>query len=327
MISKPAAAWAQRSEADVQQYIERTAELLQWARDLVVETESGPARRVLRRAADLHQRSLNLLARGRVVEAMAVARRARDGMWHAVRVAREAMGLDERLRIRVERFREQYLRLVERAHEANDRRAEDFLDRARQQAERARDLYRQGDLKLAWSLFEQAGDLMHRAARLLADGAGPDRLQHDLERTRDFLDNARERLDDAATGQQMELLSRAETALQRAETAASAGQPVRALELLDLAGNLGRRLLRTAAGRTDDEAARRQLERFDTSAAQLADAVRESASAPAKKMLKRALAQRDRAVSTAERGEMDLALRQLRAAHDLLRQTKELLRR
>ena len=127
----PVNAAAQQSGDRVRQYIERTEELLVWAKGLVAETESGPARRVLKQAADLHQHSQGLFERGQMVSSLGVARRARDAVWHAVRVAREAMGLEERIRIRVERFRDQHGQLMERAQEAHEVQALEFLDRAR----------------------------------------------------------------------------------------------------------------------------------------------------------------------------------------------------
>ncbi len=319
-------AQAQQGSDSIRLYIERTEELLLWARGLVVETASEPARRVLGQAADLHQRSWRLFEQGRMIEALAVARRARDAMWHAVRVAREAMGLEERIRIRAERFRDQHGQLMERAREMNNQQALEFLERASRQAGRARDIYHQGDFKLAWKLLEQAGDLMQRAARLLADGAGPERLERELERTRELIDRTRDRLGSEATEGQRRLLAEAEEALQRSLTARDQGHPGRALQMTGLAANLARRAIRDGGSGQDDEALRRQLDRFDARAERLADRVRESGSQPARRIYERALGQKDRAVATGQAGDPELALRQIRAAHDLLNQAEDLIR-
>ncbi|MCB1183192.1 hypothetical protein KDM41_07150, partial [bacterium] len=222
---------AQQSGEAVRTFIERNDELLMWARDLVAETESDQARRVLRQAADLHQRSVDILDGGRPVEALAVGRRARDAIWHAVRLAREAMGLEERIRIRAERFRDLHQDLSERARAGNNEQALQFLERARQQADRARELVRQGDFQLAWNLLDQAGDLMARAARVLAADAGPERLDAELERARAAIARAREQLGDGARPHQLDLLAEAEDAWQRADAARAAGQPGQALQL------------------------------------------------------------------------------------------------
>jgi len=325
-VLQPGPASAQHGSDSIRQYIERTEELLIWAQGLVVETESDPARRVLRQAADLHHRSMGMFERGMMMESLAVARRARDAMWHAVRVAREAMGLEERIRIRVERFRDQHGNLTERARESHNRQALDFLERARQQADRARDIYRQGDFKLAWKLLEQAGDLTQRAARLLADGGGPERMERELERTRQLIDNTRDRLGADATAGQRQLLAEAEEAMQRALTASDQGQSGRSLQMTGLAAKLARRAAAGSAAGADEDAIRRQLDRFDARAERITDLVRESGSAPARQILERALRQRDRAAEAQRAGDPELALRQVRAAHDLLNQAEDLIR-
>ncbi len=325
-ILQPGLAQAQMVSDNIQQYIERTEELLIWAHGLVTETNSEPARRILRQAADMHQRSMGMLERGMMMESLSVARRARDTMWHAVREAREAMGLEERIRIRSERFRDQHGHLMERARESHNEQALEFLERARRQAGRARDIYHQGDFKLAWKLLEQAGDLMRRSARLLADSGGPERMERELERAQQLIDATRDRLGTEATANQRQLLAEAEEALQRALAARDQGQPGRVLQMTGLAANLARRAAQGAGLGPDEDAVRRQLDRFDTRAERIGDRVRESGSAPARKMYERALGQRERAVAAHRAGDAELALRQIRAAHDLLNQADELSR-
>lgn len=325
MLGTPEVAQAQHGSDSIRQYIERNEEMLTWAHGLVTDTESSPARKILTQAVDMHQRSMGMFERGMMMESLAVARRSRDAMWHAVRVARESMGLEERIRIRAERFRDQHGNLMERARDSRNKQALEFLERARQQADRARDIYRQGDFKLAWKLLEQSEDLMHRAARLLADDGGPERLERELERVRQSIANTRERLGDAATENQRQLLGEAESAMHRAMVAADQGQSGRALQMLSLAGNLARRAGQGAGGMPDDDAVRRQLDRFDQRAERIGDRVRESGSSRARQMFERALEQRDRAAESQRAGDPELALRQVRAAHDLLNQAEDLI--
>ena len=316
---------AQMASDSLLQYIERTEELLLWARGLVTETGSEPARKVLVQAAELHQRSRTMMERGLMRESLAVARRARDAMWHAVRVARESMGLEERLRIRAERFSDQHSNLMARARDARHQQALGFLERARQQADRARDIYHEGDFKLAAKMLEQAENLMHRAARLLVDSGGPEHLEQEFERVQQVIDQMRNRLGNDVTPRQHELLAEAAEALQRALTAKDQDRPGRALQMLGLAGSLARRAAPGAPGEPNEEAFTRHLERFEERADRLGDRVRESGSSRALQMFERALDQRKRAVSAHGDGKLELALRQLRAAHDLLTQTADLI--
>jgi hypothetical protein len=312
--------------SQIQTYIERTEELLIWARGLVAETQSVPARRVLGQAADLHRRSMGMMGSGHMVEALAVSRRSRAAMWHSVRLAREAMGLEERIRIRVERFRDQHSQLMERATEAGNKQAIEFLRRSERSAVRAREQYHQGDFKLSWKMFEHAGDLMRRSARLLADGTSPERLEQEMERTRMLIDRSMERLGDNPDPQARKLLAEAEEALVRARQGMDQGHPGRALQMTGLARRLALRAASVDGTGPDEEAVVRQLERFDERSGRVADKVRDSGSKQAREMYERALQHRTRAAEAAADGDREMALRQIKAAHDLLGQAEDLIR-
>ncbi|MEN8008179.1 MAG: hypothetical protein ABFS42_14255 [Candidatus Krumholzibacteriota bacterium] len=310
----------------IEAYIDRTEELLLWAKDLVTETQSVTARRVLTQAADMHQRSRGLLANGRPLDALEVSRRSRAALWHSVRLAREAMGLEERIRIRAERFRDQHSQLMERALEAENRQALEFLRRSENNAVRAREQFHQGDFKLSWKMLEKAGDLMRRAARLLADGTSPERLEMEIERTRMLIERTREGLGDDPDPRAHKMLAEAEEALVRAREGMEQGQPGRALQMTGLARQLAIRAGSLDGDGPADEAVRRQLERFDHRSGRVGDAVRESGSEPAREMYERALQHRTRAAASLADGDGELALRQIRAAHDLLGQAEDLIR-
>jgi tetratricopeptide (TPR) repeat protein len=327
-LAAPAAAQLDTGD-QVEAYIERNGELLRWAGDLVHETDNVLARDVLRRAADLHRRSENLLQDGRPGEAVLVARRVRDAVWHAVRLARESAGLEERVRLRDERFRDQHQLLAERAREAGDEQALEILRRAEEQARRAFERARQGDYEMAMKLLEQAEDLTRRAARMLADGAGPERLAAELERTRAQLEQARARLGDDADGHRRDLLLDAEEALERADEALAAGHPGRALQMAGLARRLLHRALAgppPGEGPPDAVAIERLFARFDARAEAVAARVAESGHDEARRRLQDAERQRDRAQAAWEKQRAEAALRHLRAALDLLDRAAELAR-
>jgi hypothetical protein len=264
---------------------------------------------------------------GRNMEALGVSRRSRAAMWHSVRLARESMGYEERIRIRVERFGDQHSQLTERALEAGDRPALDFLQRAEYNANRAREQYHQGDFKLSWKMLEQAGDLMRRAARLLADGTTPERLELEMERARMLIERTRDNLADNPDPQALRLLAEAEESLVRAREGMDQGQPGRALQMTGLARQLAVRAASLGAGGPDEEAVRRQLERFDERSARVADRVRDSGSKQARDMFEKALGHRTRAAEAQAEGNSEMALRQIKAAHDLLGQAEDLIRR
>ena len=101
----------------VRDYIERTEELIMWAEELVAETESGTARNVLQQAARMNRQAAGMHNSGEVKRAGNMAQRSRAAVWHAVKLARESMGLQERLRVRAERYGELHRNLTERAQD------------------------------------------------------------------------------------------------------------------------------------------------------------------------------------------------------------------
>lgn len=325
MLSGPVSAQG-HGQDQVANYIERTEELLYWAQGLVSETQSVPPRRVLEQAVDLHKRSMGLMGNGRMAEALGVSRRSRAAMWHSVRMARESMGYEERIRIRAERFGDQHSQLQERALDARDQRALDFLRRAEQHSLRAREQFHQGDFKMSWKLLEQAGDLMQRAARLLADGTTPERLEMEMDRARLLIERTRDNLGPQPAPQALRLLAEAEESLARAQEGMAQGQSGRALQMTGLARQLAIRAASLDGSGPDEEAVRRQLERFDQRSDRVADVVRDSGSKQARDMYERALQHRASAAEALGEGNRELALRQIRAAHDLLGQAEDLVR-
>lgn len=247
-------------------------------------------------------------------------------MWSAVGQAREAMGLEERLRIRAERFRDIHGNLMDRAREAQNEEALDFLRRAEHQAVRARELYLQGDLRLAMKLFENAETLMHRAGRIIADSSRPEQIDREIERVAHRIENVRERLGDGADPAAVQLLAEADEALDRSRESRDNGQPDRALHMATMAGKLARRAARLGGFGEEGEALQRQLDRFDQRQQRVGDKVRDSGSDAAHAMFQRALDLGERAHSSANDQQTEQALRQVRAAHDLLNHTEDLLR-
>lgn len=321
----PAKAHAQGGE-ELRAYLDRTDELLDWAADQVSASGSERARGVLHQATQLQRRGRDLLARQRPLEAFSLARRARDAMWHAVRLSREAAGLEERIRLRSERFSDQHAQLLERARDGGPGRAGELLERASEQAQRAAERSVQGDLQLAWKLLEQADDLLRLAARQLAAGAGPERVAHELERTRSLVDEAGDELDGAvAEAEALAMLADARDALARADAAAG-DDPGQALQLAGLARRLAQRALARAGTGSGADAVQLLLERFDARAAELAPRLRDGASGPAQRAFERAREERDASARALDDGRVERALRHARSAHDLLEQAARGLR-
>jgi hypothetical protein len=326
-LPAPAAAQGLNDQlsAVVDEYIERTDELISWGREIVDETDSGTAREVLKQAYDLNRRAERTNSMGRARQAGDLAKRARAALWHAVKLARESMNLQERLRVRAERFRELHQQLVERARDGGNEEALELLRRAERQALRAREQQLQGDARMAWQMFERAEDLTLRAARLLAEAGDPERLAGELDRIAELIERAREQLGADSPAPARRRLAEAEEALERARRHLEQGEPGRALQMAGLARRLARGALDATAAGPGAEALDRQLERFDERAERLGPAVRESARERVQRLFNEAADHRARAARDRDRGDFDAGLRQIRAGHDLLNQIERML--
>lgn len=311
------------------EFISRTGEIIDWATELVNESEDQQARRILEEARNLHQRSLGMYQRNQPRQALAASQRARAAAHHAAKLARENQGQQERLRLRLERYNELRDQILDRARDAEDERVLRFVRESEQQAHRARDHYRQGNIDMALHLLTAAEELLARATRLLFEGAGGERLERELERTRALIERAAEQLQDFGGDQRdaaSELLRSAREALQRAEQHRDRQQPVRALQAVRLARQLTGQAVATGGNRPQPETVAAQFARWDERHEMVAEAVQEAGSQPALQLLERARSHRDQAGRRLEAGDTEVALRQLKAAFDLLNEASDLIR-
>jgi tetratricopeptide (TPR) repeat protein len=319
LLPGPSTAQSGQQLAD---FLERTGEILQWAADQVFETESQQARRILEDAERLHRQSLDLADRGRGAAALNASRRSRDASEHAVRLAREARSQEGQLQQRLERLAEYRDQIADRARESGDERALRFVREAETHGLRAHEHYRQGNFDLARRLVESAEDLLARAARLLFEGGGAQRLERELERTRQAIERIAERVgeDDEAA---RDLIGSARTALARAEDLARQGRPIRALQTLRLARRLAGQAASSAEDGLSAAAVQQQIERWDERHARVRENVENGGSETARQLLDRARHHRDRAVERLDAEELEPALRQIKAAFDLLNEAHE----
>lgn len=328
-LSTPATSTAQSGE-QLREFIIRTGEIIDLAADLVFESENQQARRILAEARGLHQRSQHHMERNQPQLALQFSRRARTAAQHAARLARETHNQQERFQLRFERFDELRDQLRERVREADDDRARRFLQEGEQQAVRARAQLRQGNLDLALHLMKAAEDLLARTTRLLFEGTGSERLEREFERTYALLERTAEQLEHAAGPQRAagaDLLQSAAEALRRAEEHRERRQTARALHSLHLARQLAAQAAASdAVVTTDPEAVAHQLARWDKRLELVAEQVRTAESPAAAAILERARHHRELAGRHLAAGDLEPALRQLRAAFDLLNEASGLTR-
>jgi len=226
----------------------------------------------------------------------------------------------------LDRLRDLHDQVIERAQEVNDQRVLRFVREAERQFHRARELYLQRDFEMAFTLLESAEKMLRRAARLIFEGGGAGRLESELERTREFLVNTRERLGSDVDPAAHDLLRRAETLLEQAREAVASGDPFHALQLLRQARRLAGQAVSLAGGGPTAESVRTQIERWDARYGQVSENVYASGNEDARLVLDRAQRYRQRADELLGDDDRIGALRQIKIAHDLLNEASELIR-
>ncbi len=313
-------------DADAAQFLQQTEELLQDLAPLVRESESERARRLFDEAIGKQARARLLLRQGRPLFAVQISRAARETALQAERLARAALTFEQRARNYLERLRDLHDEVSDRAREAGNEQALRFVRQAEQLMRRSREQYQQTHYREAFRLVQAAEQQLRRAARLLFEQGGTERLERDLERTADLIASARAEVGDRTDPAVGDLLERAEQDLQRAREALARGENLRCLRFARLAREQVRRVLRQTGGRPDAAAVREQIERFDQRQGELVEQVRAAGDEQARRRLAEAGRLRDEAARALDAGRRQEALRAIRAALNLQNRVRDLLR-
>lgn len=301
---------AQNGE-QVAEYIQQTRELLEVVAVLVIESDSERARRVFGQARQSHEQSIALLENGRPVMALTVSQRAREGARQAQRLARAAVSFEERARRYIERLTNLHDNVKERAIDSGNQRALRFVTEAEQLFRRARQQFQQTHYEVAFNLLQSAETQLKRAARILFEDGGAERLERELERTAQLINRAENNMPENADEALIGLLQKSKESLQKARTAYENDEPLKAMRLLKNAQNQVRRVLRQVGGTPSTENVTRQIERFDQRLSELEiDSSNE--------LVEKAIKTRNEASSALKDDKVDVALRKIRTALNLL---------
>ena len=268
----------------------------------------------------------NQLSDNRPGFAAQLSLRAREAARQAERIARASLNYEDRVRNYLERLMELYEQVKDRAQETGNAQAMRFVHEAENLYRRAREQYRQTHYRQAFALLQQAETHLKRAARLLFEAGGAERLERELDRTADLIALAADRLDDVNDRALSDLLGRAEENLGRARRALADQQPLQALRFARHARELAQRVLRQLGPAPEAEGVEAQLEHYESQLERASDSIRESGDRDALRLLDRSLEMRDQAREALAAGELEQALRSIRSALNLLRQAAERVR-
>ena len=156
---------------------------------------------------------------------------------------------------------------------------------------------------------------------LLFEGGGASRLERELARAEVLIERA-----EATDGAPSDLVQSAREALARARQLAAEGQILRALQSSRLAMRLAAQAVAASGETLTADAVMAQIARWDERHADVAEAVAASGSREAAQILTRARHHRDQAQRLVAENTLESALRQVKAAFDLLNEASELAR-
>lgn len=331
LVCAPAApALAQTELTDevlrAEEVLERTDEVLGRVADAVREADIPKSRELLDNAYQMEKQahrifgeitdsSPRLVTKARLRQSVSLSLRARDLGLRAGRHLREQVTLQRQAQRELDRLREHFLRLRERAGGEVGGETADALARVRSQLERAERQLRDGNFEVALRYLQTADHLMRNLD--VDRGADPlaDRYRQELERARQQSARLREELGGSDA---VRRLDQVEEMLDRSESRFQAGQLRLAGRLLEEArqvlGDLrGDASLPPSAGEI-----RRAMERVEGALRDLEEAIDASAPTNVRRMLSRARDEHRRTLLALEEERLEAAVRHHRITVDLV---------
>lgn len=196
----PAPAEAQTVDdlSSLREFIERNAELLEGARELVSESNSDRARTALAFAKRLHDESINQLQSQNFAISLQVARRAREMIMQAIALAKKDAKLAENASRAIERASERFdaaRQLVAESGDASSGPERKLLEESHHQLTRARDNYREHLYEISLRLALSSADLSQRIIDRIKQNPLDDRtVLNEIERTDHVLERLHENI-------------------------------------------------------------------------------------------------------------------------------------
>jgi len=196
--------------------------------------------------------------------------------------------------------------------------ASDELNRARNIQANAKSEFAAEHYRVAADLTMRARGHADRAIAIIRGLPDPDRVVVQVERTRELLDRARERIEECDDDRARAMIRAAIDMQQRAEQAVSEGRYLAALQLTMSARERGLRALRMCHMQDNvRENAERAMRRTDDVIGRAHEVVAESDSPPAHDALDRSMHHQDRARADFAAGRFEPCLRATHAARAL----------
>jgi len=252
-------------------YINRNAELLDSARELVNATNSVKARRSLDAAAKLHQQSISLLNTGvdsrELSRAYTVAKKAREVIHQTIAIAKREARIEEHAIKAIERATER----LERARRARDETGtrdaagvNKLLEEAHTQLQRSQDNLREHLFEVALRLALSSEEFSTRAIAIIkSTSSNVGAVEQEINRTERLLDRLRKQIGTGGDSQVHRMAGEAADLQDRARASYRANQPGAALELTRQARRIAMRAAKIYASQANDESVQQAIRLTD----------------------------------------------------------------
>jgi tetratricopeptide (TPR) repeat protein len=313
-------------QQDAQDILDQTQEIIEMVRELVMESESEQARRILEDAVSRQSNAHTMMNGNRYRMAVQLSLKAREAARQAERIARDAMTFDNRAQDYLERMHDMHDEVKQRAMEGNNELAMRFVREAEQVYLRAQEQFRQTHYEAAYKLLQLAEQNLQRASRILFESGDGERLANDLDRTEELIARAAELIGDKTDRALIDLLDMAEQALTDARQSMNSGNPLRAMRQGNRAREQAQRVLRQVGHVPSPDSVQAQFDRFDERLPGIAERVQSSGNEQAQELLRRSIELRTQAQQALENGNAQLSLRKIRSALNMQHRASELMR-
>lgn len=321
----------------LREQVARDAELLDKARELVVETNSAKARLVLEAATKLHRQSMLLVASVTTntdfARAALVTKKAREAILHTIALAKREAKFEENASKAIERAEnrlEQTRKLISEHDGREVQAARKLAGEAHGQLQRSRNNMREHLFEVALRLAVSSEQLSRHAIKTLRrDSADVSSVEREIEQTQRVLDRIGERMAEVNKHRAQQMYQESRELQMKAKQRLRDGERRTAFELTQEARRIAATLRATELTRSTID--RQNVER----ALRLTDALILEARTIATRQDTRQLSERieradkiqARATNHFERGDDDKALKMTKKARVILKDSLSAIKR
>lgn len=311
--------------ANLERELENTEALIQRAAEMAHDASNAQAAELVKKAIEVQTQARQSFANSRFEMARILTTAARKLAAKAIGLMQNPDARGDRVQAELERTDDLLGRAREHLDPSSPESAHTFLAAAHRQQEQAWQLYRASEIRPALRMTLQVREMLRKLAGRLGD-INTDRLEALLKRTEDLVAQANDAALASGNPAALQLAGRATEMLNRAKEFLTQGQAQAAKRHLEQAGNLARKSMRQGEQGTPgfEDAVRR----YETMFEQVRDMQGQTENPAVERLMLESREHFNLALElAAAAGEpTPQALAEMRLAHRLLQQAREILR-